>query len=94
MMQDMMGGMGGGAPGPGGMDMGSMMRGLMGNGGGAGGPGGGGMPSMAQMQGELANTLRKNSIASGLADIVEAMRSMGMGGAGGGGMPGMLHSLT
>jgi hypothetical protein len=47
MMQEMMGG--GGAPGagaPGGMDIGSMMKSMMG---GAGG--GGGMPNMAQMQG-------------------------------------------
>lgn len=56
MMQEMMGGAGGpggGAPGGGGMDMGAMMRSMMGGG---GAPGGGGMPDMAQMQGELGPT--------------------------------------
>lgn len=60
MLQDMMGGGGGagapgGAAGPGGMDMGAMMRNMMGGAG--GGPGGGGMPDMAQMQGKLSDPL-------------------------------------
>ena len=53
MLGDMMGG---GMGGPGGMDFGSMMRGMMGGGGGGGG--GGGMPDMAQMQGESTHVQR------------------------------------
>lgn len=56
MLQDMMGGGMGGAPG--GMDMGAMMRNMMGG-------GGGGMPSMAEMQGESATRIRRKEGANG-----------------------------
>lgn len=58
MMAEMMGG---GAPG--GMDMGAMMKSMMGGGGMPGMPGmggGGGMPSMAEMQGKLYRQGRAN----------------------------------